>query len=349
MKHNKGDVLVVKKLLITLSILTVICIFGLIIYSSGRTYYNDDFVTGNNAGNLYNGGLFCEYNNKIYFSNDSDEGALYVMNPDLKNVKKVHDDKAAYINIDDNYIYYVRTNNTRENHKGSFFMFYSTGVYRINHNGSNLKMISHSPAGVLGLSGNFLFYQRYDADTGLNLYYSKIDGSGENLISEDSIIPASIKDNYLLFSGTNMDHNISSMNLETFETNTLIEANTMYPISIKNKIYYINLEDNYSIYRCKADGTQTERVVNQRCSTYNITLDGTYLYYQIDDGENNGIHRLNLSTDEDELILEGDYKQIHVTDKYVFFKDFNNESTYMLAANGTGKLGSFNPPVIKEK
>lgn len=337
-----------KKLIITLSIITVAGVVGLLVYSNNRTYYNDDFVTGNWAGNLYNGGLFCEYENKIYFSNDDDDGALYVMNNDLTNVKKLNDDKATYINLDDNYIYYVRANNTKENHTGSILMFFSNGVYRRNHYGKDLKMISHYPAAGLSLSGNYLYYQRYDVEQGLDFYYSNIDGSGEILITDDATFPADIHDNYLTYSGSLSEHNLNFMNLATLESTTLMKANSAYPITFGNFIYYLNLDDDYTIYRAAIDGSSSEKVVDARCSTYNITLDGLYLYYQIDDAKKNGIHRVNLSTMVDEEILDGNFKQIHVTDHYVFFKEFNNEKVYMLASNGTGSLETFTAPVQKK-
>ena len=34
--------------------------------------YNEGYVNGNTAGNLYNNGLLCEYGDKIYFANPED-------------------------------------------------------------------------------------------------------------------------------------------------------------------------------------------------------------------------------------------------------------------------------------
>ena len=47
-----------------------------------QTVHNNDNAIGNTAGNLINGGLFCEYNDKIYFANPDDYNKLYVMNSD---------------------------------------------------------------------------------------------------------------------------------------------------------------------------------------------------------------------------------------------------------------------------
>mgnify|MGYP000803329575 FL=1 len=66
--------------IIVLSILAVILVAaGVYIYSYiNRFVYNDPNLAGNTAGNINNGGLFCEYNGYIYFSNPYDDGALYL-------------------------------------------------------------------------------------------------------------------------------------------------------------------------------------------------------------------------------------------------------------------------------
>ena len=63
--------------IIVLSILAVILVAaGVYIYSYvNRFVYNDPNLAGNTAGNTNNGGLFCEYNGYIYFSNPYDDGA----------------------------------------------------------------------------------------------------------------------------------------------------------------------------------------------------------------------------------------------------------------------------------
>ena len=98
--------------IIVLSILAVIlAAAGVYIYSYiNRFVYNDPNLAGNTAGNINNGGLFCEYNGYIYFSNPYDDGALYRMNSDCTNARKLSDDHVAYINVDGNHIYYVRNN-----------------------------------------------------------------------------------------------------------------------------------------------------------------------------------------------------------------------------------------------
>ena len=67
---------------ITISVITIIgLLLAVLIFlsiRSSRIVYNNDNAIGNSAGNLNNGGLFCEYNDKIYFANPYDYNKLYV-------------------------------------------------------------------------------------------------------------------------------------------------------------------------------------------------------------------------------------------------------------------------------
>jgi len=333
----------IKRVLITLVVITALAFLCIWLYSINRTFLNEEDEIGNTSGNIYNGGLFCEQDGKIYFSNDFEDGSLYVMNSDCSHIKKVHDDKAAYINADGNYLYYVRANNTRENISGSILMFNNTGIYRINRNGDNIKAISSNPGSYLTLKGNELYFQLYDVNTGLFLYRNGIDGKMERFLLDDAVIPAAVINNSLYYAGFTEDHNINKLDLASYNSSTLYEGSFAYPIFQGEYIYYIDIEDNYKIYKMTADGSDTTMLVDERCSTYNITNSGKFLYYQVDDGDDSRICRLNLETMESETLLEGNYKQIHVTENYVFFKDFNNSNTYLQAADEILNLGTFNP------
>lgn len=71
---------------------------------------NSADAAGNTAGNLMNGGLFCEYNNKIYFANPYDHNYLYVMDSDCSNARMLNSDSVASLNIYNDKIYYVKNN-----------------------------------------------------------------------------------------------------------------------------------------------------------------------------------------------------------------------------------------------
>ena len=71
---------------------------------------NDSGVIGNTAGNLNSGGLFCETDGTVFFSNPYDDGHLYSMDSDCDNIKYLSHDRVSYINAAGKFVYYVKGN-----------------------------------------------------------------------------------------------------------------------------------------------------------------------------------------------------------------------------------------------
>ncbi|MDF2514099.1 MAG: hypothetical protein K0S04_3965 [Herbinix sp.] len=332
------------RVLLALTILTAVAAAGIYYYNLDRTYYNSDDEIGNTAGNIYNGGLFCQQDDKIYFSNNNAGGRLFVTNDTLSSFQLVSNSKAVYINADDDYIYYVQANNTKETSIDDSIVYYNTGAYRIKHNGSNLTAFTADPSAYLTLKGNYLYLQKYNVDYGLCLYRYKIDKTEERLLVKDAVIPTKAEGDYLYYSGRSKDLNIHSLDLLSYTTHPILKGSYLYPIYFEDYIYYINTKDNNSLYRMNKDGSEPTKLVSQHCSTYNITNSGKYLYYQVDNKKTKGIHRMNLSNLKDELMLSGEYKQINITKDYVFFQDTDGSNTYYAVADGDALVNRFDAP-----
>ncbi len=146
-----------KILIVILAVVVIIAIgfFGNKLLNP-ETKMNQGYVNGNTAGNLYNGGLFCEYNGVIYFSNPSDSGKLYSMDSDGKNLKKLSNDNATFINVDDNYIYYIR-NNSGSDLNFNFVAFHRNALVRMDHNGRNTIILDTEPCLYASLIGNYIY------------------------------------------------------------------------------------------------------------------------------------------------------------------------------------------------
>ena len=72
---------------------------GFMYYRHHQTTMNNESAVGNTSGNLINGGLFCEYDGKIYFANPNDNNKLYVMNSDCTSITKLSEDSVASLNV----------------------------------------------------------------------------------------------------------------------------------------------------------------------------------------------------------------------------------------------------------
>jgi len=336
-----------KKAIVITIIIAIFLGFICLSYFGNRTVKNDADSIGNSAGNLLNGGLFCENDGKIYFSNQNDKNALYVMDSDMKNFKKLYDDNCSYLNATNKYIIYVRDNHKRGSTAGNFLNFNTLGIVRLDKkNGNNIQQLYDKPAGLISLKGNYVYYQHYNADEGMRFYQVKIDSNDDLELSKEAIVPAAFSGNNLIYNGVADDHDIHSMNLNSKSASLVYSGNCYNVVTTSKFLYFLSLSNTYAIARTDLDGSNFTIVEKERCSFFNISPDENYLYYQVDGGDNNRLCRMNLSNFKSETLKEGDFNSIHVTDHYVFFREFSSGYFYYLTT-ATNKIDRFNPEVLK--
>lgn len=150
-----------KKISIIIAVIVIIALIAaaaIFHYLSTRTHFNEGYVNGNTAGNLYNGGLFCEYDGTVYFSNPSDGGKLYSMSPDGSNLVKLCDDTVSYINADEHYLYYVRNNPGATGAALSFLSVNTDSLCRIDREGGDDSVLILDSAPCLSLPSTGIIF-----------------------------------------------------------------------------------------------------------------------------------------------------------------------------------------------
>lgn len=330
-----------EKITIAIIILALI-LLSVFTYRSKQTVYNDEFAFGNSSGNLLNDGLFCEYEGHIYFSNPSDEGRLYVMTDTLTHCKKLSADTAESINAVGKYIYYSRHNNKQEQGTDNFFTISKTGIYRMDKNGKNLKTLFDSVADVVNVAGNELYFT-HNSKSGFSTSKISIDKSNQQMIIDEPIFPYTIKDGILYYVGTKKDHYIRRYYLDSGASDILLEGNFAYLTYANNLLYYLDLTNNHALTCMESDGTNQKVITTVPTSTYNVTPDGSYIYYQIDNGTEDGIYRHNLQNNTVSCIKQGHFSNIHTTSNYAFFKDFEDGTWYTIEHSASGGASPFAP------
>ncbi|MDE7299578.1 MAG: DUF5050 domain-containing protein, partial [Lachnospiraceae bacterium] len=229
----------IKKIIIGIILIALATGIGLWAHFSSKMYYNDADTVGNSAGNLYNGGLFCEIDGTIYFSNYKDDGALYSMDADCSNVQRLSSDKAASINADSHYIYYSRRNYAKDNSSVNALDFHNSGIYRMNRENGSLEMLTESVNCVSLLYGNTIYYQHYDNDNLIQFYRVDIDKKNAGRMSQDALIPASVRNGVLYYSGVLFDHELHALTLPAGIDSIVSEDYCYLPVAMPNYLYYI--------------------------------------------------------------------------------------------------------------
>ncbi|MCR4923899.1 MAG: DUF5050 domain-containing protein, partial [Lachnospiraceae bacterium] len=153
-----------RKILIT-AIITVIggilITLGIISRLRRSVPQNPPGTVGNSSGNLNNGGLFCEYGNKVYFSNPYDNDFLYSMNLDGSNPSLVMNVPAKYINATKDFLYF----NQVDSESGTVFGLAGSmhGIYRKKlTGGKEYKCLDKAVCGFATLINDTIYYQYSD-------------------------------------------------------------------------------------------------------------------------------------------------------------------------------------------
>ena len=339
-KSGSGGVIIV--LLIIAALLG-----GLVFYNywSNRILSSRSGIIGNSAGNLYNMGLFCESDGRIYFSNINDDSVLYSMNTDMTDFKRINEDYPRYLNADDHYLFYSRMNNLKEQKAESVFKFYANGIFRMKKdNPKTLKMLHNKPVGSLLVYNNRLFYQFY-ADKTVNIRTMGLDGDDDKDIVDDESVAVAAYNGRIYYCGFKGDHYLHSVDASTGSTRVDLEENAYNPIVTSKGFFFIDSADHFHLKF--SNGSDTETLVEEQIASYNITSDGRYIYYQKDGSDSNGIYIYDTANKTSGMILAGDFKWINIAGGYCFFYDFDGKNVYAYKP-GTG-LSYFNPPDLSKK
>lgn len=334
-----------KKIMTTIICIVVAAIVGVggfFLWKNAQTKLNDGYVNGNTAGNLYNGGLFCERDGTIYFANPSDNNTLYSMNVNGSDLKKLSDDKVSFINVDDHYIYYTRSN--PKMHGSDFLSGFLTintdSLIRMNRDGSGSEVIlDPDPSMYASLIGNYIYYLHYDKDTSTTLYKVKIDGSEPVQILDQPYFTASTEGQYMYYNGIENDHYIWRLDTSTDNVGLLYGGNCWMPIVKDGVAYYMDVNRDYAISCTNLEDQSTQYLGDERVDCFNVH--GDYIYFQRN--EDPALCRMRTDGSEYEEIVKGTFTNIHVTSHYVYFRDFSSNIVFYAPTRGNGEVAIFSP------
>lgn len=308
-----------------------------------KEYTNEPFISGNTSSNLHNKGLFCEYNNIVYFANPYDQNGLYAYDASKNSIKKLAEGSVKYINTDGHYIYYVKEPaNTIESSDESFAFLSGglKGIYRCDMQGKNGEVLSDNSSGVLHLVGNTLFYQQYESEQGLYLHSLKLDGSDDKEIAQDALNPAGYADGKIYCTGFSNAVNVRVIDTETTTLSNIPDIKGYMCIPDGEYLYYMDLNRDYALSRYNMTTGTIEHLTEERLDTYHICNDT--IFYQVSHENTPGLYRMYKDSLESELIKEGVFCNLNADSSYLYFNNFYNAvPIYRVPVSGSSVVSEF--------
>lgn len=305
---------------------------------------NDISATGNTAGNLYNGGYFCDYEGDVYFSWPADDYNVFRMSPD-GSFKKLGISDAFSINICNNYLYYGR-NGTKGNVR-SFLDRRPYGIFRVSLTNGRSKVLCSSLSEYVCLSGSNLFFQEY---TDTSLYFSRVSIKNSRdfeRISSTGYPISCADDGYLYYAEMNENHNICRYDTRTGSASVFYEGNCYQPIYDDGFLYFIDLEDNYALKRYHVPSGELTVIDSDRCINYNVS--GSVVFYQIENPDTGvyAMYRNNTAGTEKELVADRSCCHINIAGGYAYFQyPQDSYSFYRVGLTGPAQPEEFIPDLL---
>lgn len=310
-----------KIVLLCVIIILVLAAAVLGIMFRGRIKMNPDGTVGNTAGNINNSGLFCEYDGKVYFSNSFDGGSLFVMNPDETGLKRLKALKVRNILAGGSYLYYFQIGSSSSKPgPGQIQGMRSFNRCQLDGNGS--ASITRDVVVSGQLVDNYL-YLLTAPSSGPLFYKIKIDKKDKVTLADYSVNPACAENGLIYYNNTQSDHYLYSLNTKTDSTSEVWRGNLWYPVKQGDYVYYMDVANNYRLCRYSLSQDVIEVLTHDRVDCFNVG--NGYIYYQ-KNGVNAQLKCMFTDGSNVMVIAEGNYTNINMTSRYVYFQPFGDET-----------------------
>lgn len=310
-------------------------ILGVIL--SGRVAENPEGTVGNTAGNLLNEGLFCEYDGTVYFSNTSQGGALYAMNPDETDVRRLNSLKVRNILAGGKYLYFFQIGAADGPSLGQI-----EGIRYFNRSklsGKDITAITRDTVLTGQLVDNHL-YLLTSSKSGVSLQKIKTDKSEQVQLTDWALNPACAANGQIYYHGVLENHYLYALNTQNDVTTEVWRGNIWYPILEGDYVYYMDVANNYRLCRYSLSRDEIQVLTKDRVDCYN--LGNGYIYYQ----KNGASPQLMcMYSDGSNLhpVADGNFTHINMTSSYVYFQEFGQEDVTYHSPLGSSTYSEFLP------
>ncbi len=329
-----------KKLKLFLAIFILLLVFAAACvwsYLDKRVVMNPPGTIGNTAGNLNNGGYFCEDEERVYFANAYDNYTLYSMSPDETDITKLSDSIVSSLNAGGEYLYYFQNSSAAADSFAS--MFHISGIYRSKKNGKSTVCLKRVTAPTLSVADNTVYYQAYDK-TSVSLRRIDINKKNDTQLADYFINPSCIQNGRIYFGGLQDDHYLHTLDTDSGASAVVYDGNLYNPVVAGDYVYYMDVSSDYRLCRYSLSSQSAEVLTNDRVDTFNVC--GDLIYYQKNDAKSPALKRIRLDGSGEEIVSPGIFSNINATSRYVYFNAFDTPTpVYHTPVNGPVNVGVF--------
>lgn len=325
-----------KHILIAAVFVLIVAALLLVSWLSGRIPMNDPGTVGNTAGNLNNAGLFCESDDRVYFSNPLDNGSLYSMTPDEQDITKLGNSPVRNILAGGRYLYYFQ--NAASGESGLGYIRIRSSFNRCLKSGKDVTSLTTDVVVTGQLVDNYLYLLTAGSPTPV-FYKLKIDKSDKQILADYQVNPACAEDGVIYYNGTQNNHYLYALDTDGDTVSQLWAGNIWYPYLIGDYVYYLDVANDYRLCRYDYNQGVIEVLTEDRVDCFNVG--GGYIYYQCNSAAAPALKMMRTDGSGVTVVAEGNYTNINMTSRYVYFQAYGVEGSLYHCPLGSSSYSSF--------
>ena len=306
---------------------------------SNKVEPNPLSAVGNTGGNLQNSGLFVssDSDGRIYFSNLFDRGYIYSMNSDETDIRlEVPVCSNKMLSAGDYLYYYMDSSGGGQ---GIGYVVKTHGMYRYKKGTDKIVCLSRDPILAMQLIGNEIFFLKSDEGSVTRTYKMATEKSEPQKISDSIIYPYTARDAVIYFSGNENDHFLYAFDTRSSSVYTAFQGDLCNPQYVGGYMYYMDFSGNYRICRYNTGTHNVEILTKDRVDMFNVS--DSFIFYQKNDKENPCLMRMNLDGSNPSVVANGLFCDINVTDRYVYFRSYDDKTKLYHAPLSGGTASEF--------
>lgn len=325
-----------KYILIVMLLFVIFAALILVSQFLGRIPANPPGTVGNTAGNINNAGLFCESEGMVYFSNPRDNGNLYSMTVDEQNITQLGNSTVRNILAGGKYLYYFQI--TASGEGGLGYVRSRNSFNRCLKSGRDATSMTTDVVVSGQLVGDYLYLLTAGDPTPV-FYKMKTDRSDRQVLAQYQVNPACARDGVIYYNGTQNNHYLYALNTNGDTVSELWEGNIWYPCLDGGYIYYLDVANDYRLCRYNMNQGVIEVLTNDRVDCFNVG--GGYIYYQSNSTAAPALKMMGTDGSNPTVVAEGNYTNINMTSRYVYFQEFGAENSLYHCPLGGSSYSSF--------
>lgn len=306
--------------------------------------YEVDDTKSNSGSNVYyynvenNGSSIVNDGGYMYFGLNSNN-SISGLTKGIYSIKSDNTDITKAQKISDDFANKIWSNNN-----WLYYADYSDNngngaFFRVNKTGTDKQKVSDNNLRYLNFDGDNIYYSEYissDNPKNFLIYKMNGDGTSKQQIGSARGIYLQKVDNYIYYLNVDDNYRIYRISTDGLYNQLISNDPAIDYMKVSGDfIYYCNSDDNDSIYRIRKDGTQRQKLNFDNSKNVNIV--GNYIYYGLaDENNSDSLYKMEIDGSNKKLLSSVDCSTaIKVKDDYIYCSGYNSKGIYSIKTDGS--------------